>query len=486
VAFFANGRLRRIDFDGGSVRVIANAALGRGGTWNADGTIIFAATALGGLQRVKADSGDPSPATRVRSEQESAHMFPWFLPDGRQFLYFVAALPGVGGVYLGTLDSPNTRRLVDSDTAAIYDGRGHLLFARQGTLLAQPFDPVQGELGGTPIAVAESVAVRGGAANVAAVSVASDGTIIYRTGAAGGVQQFVWLNRKGESVSPAADPDSGFPQNPCLSPDGRWLLVSRIQDGNGDIWVLDLTHRGRGRRVTSDPTPETYPIWAPDNDRFVFTRGPDLMIRSLSTGTEEHLINRSDIDTDIPSFLSTSTMTATDWSRDGRFVLIRLTRSKTSTDLLALDVIDHHKVPIAQSSAVEREGQFSPDGKWVAYQSNESGRNDIYVQRFPEGTDKQLISTEGGSQVRWRGDGNELFYVAPDARLIAAQITHDSNGRIAPGTSQPLFQTHIGPVVPSGFHQQYAVSADGQTFYMNNVIDETTSTPITVLQNWHP
>jgi serine/threonine protein kinase/Tol biopolymer transport system component len=487
VAFFANGRLQRIDLDFGSVSPIATAPLGRGGTWNADGTIVFAGSALGGLQRVKADGGDSSPATTVRSQQESAHMFPSFLADGRQFLYYVAALPGISGVYLGALDSANGRRLTDSDTAAIYDGRGHLLFARQGTLLAQPFDPVNGELSGTPTALAETVAVRGGSANVAAVSAASDGTIIYRTGGAGGVHQFVWLNRKGEPVSPAADPDPGFPQNPCLSQDGRRLLVSRIQDGNGDIWLLDLARRGLPIRVTNDPTPETYPIWAPDNNRFVFTRGSELLVRSLSAGTEEHLINRSDIDADTPRSGQAAGVTATDWSRDGRFILLRFTRSKTSLDLMAMDSMDHNRmVPVAQSAANEREGQFSPDGKWVAYQSNEAGRNDIYVQRFPERTDKQLISTEGGSQVRWRGDGNELFYLAPDARLIAAQITHDANGRIAAGTSQPLFQTHIGPVVPAGFHQQYAVSADGQTFYMNNVIDETTSTPITVLQNWHP
>src|SRR5262249_8134759 len=163
------------------------------------------------------------------------------------------------------------------------------------------------------------------------------------------------LNRKGEPASPAADPDAGFPQNPCLSPDGRRILVSRIQDGNGDIWVLDLVRRGLPRRVTSDPTPETYPILAPDTDRFAFTPDPDRMIRQLRPGPEEHLINRADIDPDIPSSLSSATMTATDWSRDGRFVLIRLNRSKTSTDLLAMDVIDHHKlVAIAQSSAVER------------------------------------------------------------------------------------------------------------------------------------
>jgi serine/threonine protein kinase len=481
IAFFARGQLMRIDLQGDAVRRIAAAALGRGGAWHADGTILFASNALSGLMRTRSEGGDSKPFTMLKSPEVS-HSFPSFLEGGRSFVYFVAGAD-VSGTYIASLDNPAGRRLVESDAAATYDGAGHLLFVRQGTLYAQSFDVSTGALSGATTPIASGIAMFGGAGSVAAVS-AGKGTIVYRTGTAGGIQQFVMVDRAGNATESHWDPDPLFPQNPSLSPDGRYVVMSRLLNGNADIWMLDLTRSAGPRRITTATTSETYIRWNPDGDHVIFSRGPDLFLRSITRGTEEHFISRREVDGS-PDPVG---LTATDWSRDGRFILVRTAgRVMNGSDLFAVTVNGEHKVlTIARSSANEREGQFSPDGKWVAYQSDESSRNEIYVQRFPEGTDKFPVSTDGGAQPRWRDDGKELFYVGLDGRLMAAPIVSKSDGLLQADVPVALFATHIGPPVQPVFQQQYVVLDNGQKFLMNNILDETTSTPITVLQNWHP
>jgi hypothetical protein len=422
---------------------------------------------------------------------EAGHSFPSFLNGGRSFLYFVAGAT-VSGTYVASLDNPAGRRLVDSDAAAIYDGEGHLLFVRQGTLYAQAFDVSTASLSGTAVPVASGVAMFGGSGNVAAMS-AAKGTVLYRTGTAGGIlqfHQFVMLDRAGNAVEAPRERDSNFPQNPSLSPDGRFVAMTKLFDGNADIWILDLTRRAPATRLTTTPASETYIRWL-DNDRLIFTRGQDLFLQSITRPKEEHFLSRSAVDGS--SVATTAGPTVTDTSPDGRFVLVRTGGNANGNaigfDLFAVSMDTEHKVlPVARSSANEREGQFSPDGKWVAYQSDETGRNEIYVQRFPEGTDKFSVSTDGGVQVRWNRDPDEheLFYVGLDARLMAVKLTAKPGGALQAGAPIALFTTHIGPPEQASFHQQYVVLDKGRKFLMNNVIDETTSTPITVLQNWHP
>jgi Tol biopolymer transport system component len=233
--------------------------------------------------------------------------------------------------------------------------------------------------------------------------------------------------------------------------------------------------------VIASPQAETYPVWAPDSDHFVFSRGSGLFVASINTGREALLINRKDLDSDAAPL---SPITAMDWSSNG-YMIVRLNRAKTGFDLLAMAAEGHQAIPIAQTAANERDGQFSADGKWVAYGSDETGRSEIYVQRFPEGTNKARISVDGGAQPRWRGDGRELYYVALDGRLMAASITLPSTGTPETGAVTRLFMTHIGGAIQAAFRQQYVVSSDGQKFLMNNIVDETSTTPITVLLNWH-
>jgi serine/threonine protein kinase len=483
IAFFAGGQMMRIDLQGEGIRRIAAAGLGRGGAWNRDGTILFAPSALSGLMRTSAEGGESKPFTTLKSPEVS-HQYPSFLEGGRSFLYFVAGAD-VSGTYIASLDNPIGRRIVESDSTATYDGAGHLLFVRQGTLYAQSFNVSTGEVSGAALPVASGVAMFGGAGRFDAAVSAAKGTILYRTGIAGGIHQFVTLDRAGNAVEPPRDPDSNFPQNPSLSPDGRTVAMSRLLDGNADIWLLDLTRRAPARRLTTTTASETYIRWI-DNDRLIFTRGPDLFLQSITRPMEEHFLSRSAIDGNASA---TTGLTVTDTSRDGRFLLVRTGGGAGGSDLFAVTLDSEHKVlPVARTSANEREGQFSPDGKWVAYQSDESGRSEIYVQRFPEGTDKFPVSTDGGAQVRWNRDPDEheLFYVGLNERLMAVKLTAKPGGALQAAVPVALFVTHIGRPVQPSFHQEYVVLDNGRKFLMNNVIDETTRTPITVLQNWHP
>jgi serine/threonine protein kinase len=488
IGFFAEGKLKRMDIDAGSVRPLADAVIGQGGTWNADGIIVFAPNPAGGLRRVSANGGESTVITRV-GELQVSHRFPQFLPDGRHFLYYRTGVPEARGVYIGQLDASETRRMFDTDFAAVYASTGQLLFVRQGTLFAQNFDPNRLALTGDPYPVAGQVVAA--SAGLGALSASAAGPVVYRTGSAVAQRQFMWFDRTGKEIEKVGGPDSAAPSDPSLSPDGRRVALHRTVNGNTDIWLLEL---GRNvlSRLTFDPAVELRPTWSPDGRRIVFqsNRLPrtgtglfDLYQKTVfGTGSEER-------------FLTTpQSETVTDWSRDGRFVLYRTDAGgelKTGFDIWAFQADgDQKPFPVLRTNFEERDGQFSPDGKWIAYQSNESGRVEIYVQPFSGREDKVSgkgqISTNGGAQVRWRPDGKELFYIALDGRLMAVSI------RIAPdsqsidaGPPVALFPTRVGGAVQGISRQQYMVSPDGRQFLMNNVMEEVAS-PIAVILNWKP
>jgi Tol biopolymer transport system component len=240
LAFFADGKLKVLDVAGRAVRTLTNdIAEGNGGSWNRDGVILYAANGVSSIRRVPASGGESGLATQLQPQQRS-NTYPQFLPDGRHFLYYVAGVPDVRGVYVGQLDSSDTHRLIDAD-AGLYAGSGYLLFVRQGTLFAQPFNPDRLELTGVPIAVAEQVAFSGGRRGVAALSAASSGTIAYRTGVAIIQRQFAWFDRSGTELEKVGDP--GPYGAPSISPDFRRLAFPREINGNTDIWLLEV---GRG------------------------------------------------------------------------------------------------------------------------------------------------------------------------------------------------------------------------------------------------
>jgi eukaryotic-like serine/threonine-protein kinase len=477
IGFFAGGKLKRVDIDGSSLQILANVSVGRGGSWNREGVIIFApAAGTTPVLRISATGGEPVPVTRVDPSRPQIHYFPQFLPDGRHFIYYVPGSPDVRGVYVGQLDGLETRRLFDADASAVYASTGQLLFVRQGTLFAQNFDASKLVTSGTPFAVAEQVIVEG-RPSVLALSASAAGPLAYRAGSAAssGMRQLAWIDRSGKELEKIGPLTTGV--NPAISPDGRQVALRRVVDGNDDIWLLDI---GRSvlSRFTFDPANDADALWSPDAGRIVFSSNRkgayDLYMKSTTgPGNEELLL------------ASTQNKVATDWSPDGRFVVYRSNDSKMSYDIWALPIDgDRKPIPVVQTNFDERDAQFSPDGKWIAYQSNESGRFEIYVQPFGVTGNKLQVSTNGGAQVRWRRDGKELFYIALDGRLMAVPVTLSSNAYGAEaGTPVPLFVTHIGGAVQSPLKHQYVVSPDGQRFLMSTVPEEAAA-PITVILNW--
>ena len=477
VGFFAESKLRRVDVDGGSVQTLANAPGGRGGTWNRDDVILFASLGRP-IFRMPATGGEPVALSRLA--QQGSDFSPQFLPDGRHFLYYVRGNPEVRGVYVGRLDAAlDARRLLDSDTSAVLASSGQLLFVRQGTLFAQDFDPIRLALTGAPFPVAERVALEVG---VAALSVSAAGPIIYRAGSTAEQRaRWVWLDRSGKQVGQASDAIAGGAAGfaPSMSPDGRRVALFASASGNPDIWTLD-TGRGLFSRFTFDAADDVHPIWSPDGSHIVFSSnrtGVHLLYQKSVTGaagSEDVLLS------------TTQHVIANDWSLDGRFLLYQSASQKTGTDLWALPMNgDRKPFPVVQSNFNEEQAQFSPDGKWVAYQSNETGRFEIYVQPFPGVEGKSLISTNGGGQVRWRRDGKELFYVALDGRLMAIPVQPASSIHAGDaGTPVPLFAPSMGGGLQE--RQQYVVSSDGQRFLMKTVTEAATTSPITVILNWKP
>jgi Tol biopolymer transport system component len=470
IGFFADGKLKRLDIDSSAVQILTDAIAGRGGTWNADDVILFAPNATGRLWRVSARGGDSTQVTQA--VDRGSDRFPVFLPDGNHFIMFVQG--AAGGVYIGDLAGSAPRRLVEADAAAVYRPPATLLFVRRRTLFAQTLDLERLALAGVPTPLADNVAL-GGSTGHPALSAAAVGTIVYRTGSAGGRRQFVWLDRSGREINEVGERDSGGPTNPSLSPDGRHVAMLRTADGNVDVWLLDIV-RGVLSRFTLDAANDVNPVWSPDGAQIAFqsnrTGVSDLYIKSASGAGGDQVL------------LSTKEDKApADWSRTG-YLLYRNTGPKTGYDLWALPLTgDRKPFAVVQTEFEERDGQFSPDGKWVAYQSNESGRFEIYVQPFPGPGGKWLVSSNGGAQVRWRPDGKEIFYVATmDEKLMAVPIALAGN-QPEIGAPTALFTARLGGAVQGLFKQQYMVSTDGQRFLVNAVADEAAS-PISLILNW--
>jgi Tol biopolymer transport system component len=476
VGFFADGSLKRIDINGGSVAIVAKAPIARGGTWNGDDTIVFAPAAVGPLFRVRATGSEPSAVTRLDAPREANHRYPQFLPDGQHFLYYVTGSPEVRGIYLGQLDGSAPRRLLDADTAAAYTSSGQLLFVRQDTLFAQSFDPIRLVVTGDPYLVAQQVAqgAAGAAPGLGAVSTSVAGPVAYRTGSAGR-RQLAWFDRSGREIGKVGYPDSTY--GPVLSPDGRRVALSRTVNGNTDIWLLEL-ERGITGRLTFDAAVDSYPVWGPDGSRIVFQTS-----RNGVTDLYEKPINGARGDE--PLLANSQSKLPYDWSPDGRFLLYRDVDTKTGWDLWAFPREgDRKPFLIARTEFDERDAQFAPDSKWIAYQSNESGQFEIYVQPFPGPGGKKQVSTSGGAQVRWRHDGNELFYVSLDEQLMAVPVRRTSGGEaIDFGAPTPLFRTRVGGAVPLTYRPHYMVSSDGRRFLVSTVTEETGS-PITIMLNW--
>jgi serine/threonine protein kinase/Tol biopolymer transport system component len=482
VGFFADAKLKRLDLGGGAPQTVAAATAGGGGTWNADGVILFAPAALSRLFRVPASGGQAVAATKL--DQERSHQSPFFLPDGRHFLFFAPGHNPTSGIYLGSLDSLDTQRLTPAETDGAYLSSGWLLWVRLDTrsLMAQRLDLDRKALTGDPVTLADPVAVDYlGSSNTLSVSAA--GLVAYRAGGANR-RQLAWFDRSGKALGRLGAPDDNDLNAPRVSPDGQRVAVHRTVQGNTDIWLLDGT---RTTRFTFDDAWDRWPTWSPDGSRIGFDSNRkghrDLYQKSSSGAGAEELLLESSHDKSAP-----------DWSADGRFMLYWSVDPHTGYDLWVLPM-DGDRKPWAflKTTFNERAGAFSPDGRWVAYMSDETGQMEIYVRPFggdaasgaaANAAAQWQVSTAGGVHPRWRRDGRELYYLGPPSEMMAAPITV-TGATLTPGTPVALFHTRVlGGGTDTLQGRQYDVTRDGR-FLINTVLDDP-SAPITLLQNWKP
>jgi eukaryotic-like serine/threonine-protein kinase len=491
VGFFADGKLKRKDLAGGAPQVLADAPAARGGAWGRRGDIVFAPEPTVGLKRVAATGGTATTVTELAADQGS-HRWPQFLPDGRRFLFFVGLGQATArGVYLASVDGDEPRRVLVSETAALFAPPGYLLRVVDDVLVAYRFDVTRGTLDPESIPLAQPVGTDDGTFR-SAFSVSDAGVLAYRPGG-GTKRQLVWLDASGAPLGTLGTVDDGAPSAPELSRDGRRLALTRAPGGGtGDIWLIDVA-RDVPSRQSFDPGVDGFPVWSADGDSLIFASGRDgrmdLFETALGGVTEERLLLATQQD-----------KTAQDWSADGRFLLFTSQDAQTGSDIWAAPVEDRsaaeggghvlgEPVPIARSGFDEGQARFSPDGRWIAYVTNETGRQEVYIQSFPGLNRKLRVSSAGGIYPRWRRDGQELFYLAPDLHLMAALLEVETTPpSITPGTPRELFPTRLATtgsyVFTAGLFAkaQYDVSADGR--FLMIVADEAPAEPIRFVLNW--
>jgi serine/threonine protein kinase/Tol biopolymer transport system component len=468
IGFFANGKLKRVDVNGGATQTICDSGNSSGGTWNSDGVILFSSQGQA-LRRVAAAGGAPTVALSLEPKAIQ-HDFPVFLPDGRHFLYTSwNGNPSTSDLYVGALDGTR-RQLFTTGSNVGYATPGYLLFARDTTLLAQAFDASKLVLSGEPFPVLEHMAYSSGS-TYAFFSIAQNGTLVFRQSSDRG-RQLVWIDRSGKQISTVGP--VGAYNDIMLSPDGARAAMQKLDGANSDIWIMDLV-RGAPLRFTFAETSEDNPSWSPDGKFLIYTsttadNKTTFFRKNAGGGGNEEKLYESDAAID----------DGTDWSGDGKNLLFEQVGSNTLNDVWVLPLDGSGSAhALLDSQFSESHPRFSPDSHWFAYVSDESGRPEVYVQTFPRSGGKWQVSTGGGAQPHWRRDGKELYFIAPDRKLMAVDVKLGQVFEM--GTPKPLFQTQVsGLLAPN----RYDVSADGQKFLINSGVQETSHAPLEVILNW--
>ena len=488
IGFFAEGELHKLNLDDDTLRRICAlpATRGHNADWNEDGTILFGAwdgpqsTEPGGLYTVAATGGEPKPLLMpnlARGEQLLG--VPKFLPDGRRFLFTAGGISGgqlaALGVHVGSLDRPDERRLLAPGIIYLGLAGGHVLFNDEDTLLAQPFDVERAELRGEPVAIASSLAVVSGI-DVARFGVSSGGTLAYFTGEEEDRFQLTWLDRTGEQVGTVGAP--GAYGQIAASPDERRVAVEiRDAEGQQDVWVIEAS-RGVASRLTNDPADENNPVWSPDGQDLAFTKitspqRADLFRTGLHRGAPV-----------TPLLESPGRDWAEDWSSDGEtlFFVRAETRPATETSVWTLPLAGGGPPELVAQQPGFRltEPQLSPDGRWLAYVSNESGAWEVYVEPYRRPGERVRVSVDGGGQPRWRGDGKELFYRKLGGPLMAVEV-RQAAGRLEVDLPSELFDAGERS---RASQDQYAVSADGQRFLVKLPVEGDRKLQMHVVVNW--
>ena len=478
VAFFANTKLKRIDLSGGFVQTICDAPSNVSGAWSSNGTIIFSRGVASGLYRVTMAGGTPVQHTQVDvSRNEIEHTSPYFLPDGRHFIYLVRNVqPENSAIYVGSLDSTETKSLLQVHSNTVYAPPGYLLFVRDNTIMAQAFDADTLDLKGDAFPVAEQVA-RNPILGRALFSVSENGVLVMRSGGLYS-NQLIWFDGTGKQLG-AVTPPGGYNML-ALSPDEKSVAVSRADSlamTASDIWLINL-ERGTQIRLTDDPAGDTFPSWSPTGDRITFVsnrNGQNSIYVKLSNGSavEEPLVSSAELKLN-PTF-----------SPDGKFIIYSQLNPKTNTDLFVVSTGDKKIEPFLQTSFVEAQARVSPNGRWVAYISNKTNQFEVYVQTFPVAGGEVPVSVGGGSQPQWRADGRELYYYAPSRKLMAVEVNGDSP-TFRVGTARPLFDIRtLGAMIESFPGTGYYTSArSGNRFLVASLPETPERQQINVILNW--
>jgi Tol biopolymer transport system component len=474
IAFFALGKLKKVDVSsGGSAQVLCDAPHGRGGSWNREGTILFTPDFFTGLYRLSVAGGTPVEVTKPDpAHLESSHRWPVFLPDGRHFLYLAGNFSGHfenNEIFLGSLDSGEKRPIVSASSNAAYAEPGYLLYMRDNTLVAQKFDLRTYALSGEARAITDEVQYFP-QTDLALFDVAGRATLVMQTGQGADKNQLVWFDRAGKTLSAVGAP-GGF-ANPSISPDGRRVAFEQTdRDGRHvDIWIQELANNAT-TRLTFGPGLNEIPIWTPDGKRIDYGSQHKLIFNLYEKNADG-----SGSEREMGADLNAFEQGTWDWSRDSRYMLVR-----KDTELWYLSMPDLQAKPFLQPKWIARNGQFSPDAKWVAYASNETGNWEVYISPFPSAGGKWQVS-RGGGEPRWRRDGKELFYLSAEGKMMAVPVKLGST--VEAGQPVELFQTHMRQPISAQDVFSYDVTSDGQKFLVNTKMDTPSAAPLSVILNW--
>jgi Tol biopolymer transport system component len=481
IGFFADGQLKTTDASGGPVQAICPAPQARGGSWSKNGVIIFAPSPFTGIFRVAATGGAPVPVTKLDSSRhEDSHRWPHFLPDGRHFLYLARTSDRSGSeIQITSIDKGEPVNVVHANGNPAYASSGFILYPSGNLVVAQPFDSDHLHVSGEPVTIADQVSAN---ANVdrSSFSVSANGVLAYQRAIGEGVSELTWMDRSGRVLGKIGQP-AGY-LGPSLSKDGRKLAVE-VNDphvqANSDLWIYDLIRNSKTRLTFSRSHQHNrLPVWSPDGREVAFSsdrggRSQQIYEKAASGEGTEQVLSPSEAD-----------QYPTSWSPDGHYIVGVQQGPQLGTQFLVLSMSGPKKtldfLPEAMGLSRFSFPRVSPNGKWIAYSSFESGRAELYIASFPRGTGKWQVSTNGGRDSVWRRDGKELFYTTPfDDNLMSAEIS-EQNGDPVVGRVRPLFRIRIA----SSPHPVFDVSPDGRRFLINSLLPPSSPEPVTIVVNW--